>query len=268
MADQDEPVLSERDGGVVTLTLNQPDRLNALSAAIQRGLLEELESIRDPGDSVRCLVIQGAGNAFSAGGDIEAMRERFEMDVSPDAPVRHLEELTNRLMAEVVRFPAPTVAKVNGPAVGAGANLAVACDVLVAHEDASIGFVFRQVGLAVDAGTSYLLPRVVGLNVAKELIYTGEIMGAQRARALGLFNHVHEDGEFEEKAGELIDRIASGPTVALRHSKRLLEEGLQKSLEEALQDESANQGLVFETEDHREGVEAFLEDRSPDFSGR
>jgi len=120
----------------------------------------------------------------------------------------------------------------------------------------------------VDAGTSYLLPRVVGLNTAKELVYTGEILDAGRAVDLGLFNRAWEAESFDEKADAMIERIASGPSVALRHSKRLLEEGLHKSLEEALQDESANQGLVFETEDHREGVEAFLADRSPEFQGR
>lgn len=263
-----DSVLIDREEDVVTLTLNEPERLNALSESIQQSLLEALQEVREPEEPLRCLVIQGAGDAFSAGGDIEAMKERFETEMSPDVPVRYLEERTNRLMAELVRFPAPTVAKVNGPAVGAGANVAIACDLQLASEDASIGFVFRQVGLAVDAGTSYLLPRLVGLNVAKELVYTGEIVNAERALELGLFNHVYPADEFEEKADAMIDRIASGPTVALRHCKRLLEEGLQKSLEEALQDESANQGIVFETDDHREGVEAFLEDRSPDFTGR
>lgn len=263
-----EPVLVNRDGDVVTLTLNRPDHLNAFSEDLQVALREKLDELREPEDDIRCLVIEGAGDAFSAGGDIEAMKDRFEQNIPADSAVQFLEETTNRLMAELVRFPTPTVAKVNGPAVGAGANLAIACDVQLARDDATIGFVFRKVGLAIDAGTSYLLPRIVGLNVAKELVYSGEFVEAERALDLGLYNHVYDSDEYEEKANELIERIASGPTVALRHSKRLLETGLQKSIEEALQDETANQGMIFETDDHREGVNAFLEDRDPEYEGR
>ncbi|MFB6346892.1 MAG: enoyl-CoA hydratase/isomerase family protein [bacterium] len=263
-----DPVLLNRQDGIATITLNQPDHLNALSKELQLAFLETLNDLRSSEDPLRCLVVEGAGDAFSAGGDIEAMKERFESDATPDMAVQYLEETTNELMARLVRFPAPTVAKVNGPAVGAGANVAIACDVQLAREDATIGFVFRKVGLAIDAGTSYLLPRLVGLNTAKELVYTGEFVEPQRALDLGLYNHVYETDSYEDDCKEFIDRIASGPTVALRHSKRLLESGLQKSLEEALQDEVANQGMIFETEDHREGVDAFLEDRSPDYRGK
>lgn len=262
-----EPVLLDEDNGVVTLTLNRPDNLNALTEELQESLMAQLHDLRNPENTPRCLVIESEGDAFSAGGDIEAMKEGLEADVSPDLPVRHIEEMTNRLMGEVVRFPAPTVAKLDGMAVGAGANLAIACDMQLANENAAIGFLFRKVGLSIDAGTSYLLPRLVGLNVAKELIYTGEIVGATRAKDLGLFNRVFEPDVFEDECESLIRTVADGPTVALRHSKRLLEGGLQKSFEEAITDESANQGMIFQTDDHREGVEAFAEGREPDFNG-
>ncbi len=162
----------------------------------------------------------------------------------------------------------PTIAKIDGPAVGAGANLAIACDIQVGSDRAKLGFVFRNVGLSVDSGTSYFLPRLVGENVAKELVYTGEILDAERANELGLLNHVYPGNEFDDRVRELAEQIATGPTVALRQTKHLLGSGLEKSLDAALHDEAVAQGLVFESDDHREGVEAFFEGREPEFEGR
>lgn len=262
-----ESVLLDRKDGIATITLNEPDRMNALSEDLQRALLDHLKELNDPEDTPRCLVIEGSGDVFSAGGDLEAIKRIQEFDQSPDVPVRYVEELSHRFIMELVRFPVPTIAKVDGMAVGAGANVAIACDLQLASDEASIGFLFRKVGLSIDSATSYLLPRLVGLNVAKELVYTGEVIDADRALDLGLFNHVYDSDEYDEQADAMIEKIASGPTVALRHSKRLLETGTRKSLEEALRDESANQGMIFETDDHQEGVEAFFDGRDPDFYG-
>lgn len=268
MSDPDEAVSLDVADGVATITLDRPDRRNALSREVSAGIREALETIDAPGSGARCVVVEGAGDAFSAGGDIGAMREGIENDVPADERVRELERSTNETMARLVAFPLPTVAKVDGPAVGAGANLAIACDLQLASENASVGFVFRNVGLSVDVGTSYLLPRIVGENVAKELVFTGEILDAERAGELGLFNHVYPESEFDERADALIERIASGPTVALRHAKRLIGEGLEKSAERAMADEATAQGIVFDTADHEEGVRAFLEGREPEFEGR
>ncbi|QLK25347.1 enoyl-CoA hydratase-related protein [Natrinema zhouii] len=259
--------LEIEDDGAATITLDQPDRRNALSAEISAGLSEALDEIEDSDSDVRCVVLKGAGGSFSAGGDIERMIEGIENDVPADDRVRRLERSTNELLARLVTFPIPTVALVDGPAVGAGANLALACDVQLASEEAVFGFVFRQVGLSVDAGTSYLLPRVVGENVAKELVLTGDLVGADRAEKLGLVNHVYDNDELDERVDEFVDKIVSGPPVALRHANRLVGEGLGKSLEQALTDEAVAQGIVFETEDHEEGVTAFLEDRDPEYEG-
>lgn len=261
-----EAVRLDTTDGVATITLDQPDRRNALSRKIGDGIRDALVEIDERG--ARCVVVEGEGDAFSAGGDIAAMREGIEGDVPIDERVRELERSTSETLARLIAFPLPTVAKIDGPAVGAGANLALACDLQLASERASIGFVFRNVGLSVDAGTSYLLPRVVGENVAKELVFTGEILGAQRADELGLFNHVFPESEFDERTGEMIERIAAGPTVALRHAKRLIGEGLEKPAERAMIDEATAQGIVFGTADHAEGVEAFLEGREPEFEGR
>jgi 2-(1,2-epoxy-1,2-dihydrophenyl)acetyl-CoA isomerase len=252
---------------VATLTLNRPDARNALTQDVSAALRDHLAEI-ECRDDIRCVVVAGQGSAFSAGGDIERMRERLESDESLDDAVATLERTTSETMSRVVDCPYPTVAKVDGPAVGAGANLAIACDIQLASSSASIGFVFRQVGLTVDAGTSYLLPRIVGENVAKELVYTGEVCDAERAAELGLFNHVYPDDEFDERVHALVERIADGPTVAFRHAKRLIQDGFDKPLDRAMVDEATAQGVVFETADHAEGVEAFLEGRTPDFEGR
>jgi enoyl-CoA hydratase/carnithine racemase len=261
----DDAVLLDRTDGIATITLNQPDRRNAFSAAIQDGIWDALDRIE--GTDARVVVFEGVGGAFSAGGDIEKMRDWLEDDTPPADRAREIEEGMS-LMAEVDEFPLYTVAKIDGPAVGAGAALALACDIQVASNRSVLGFVFRNVGLAIDNGVSYFLPRVVGENVAKELAATGELVPADRAEDLGLVNHVSPTEEFEARADEPIEEIATGPTVALEHTKRLIESGAEGTLDEALADEAITQAAVMETEDHREGVEAFFEDREPAFEGR
>jgi enoyl-CoA hydratase/carnithine racemase len=262
----DDAVLLDVDDGVATITLNRPERRNALSAEISDGIQDAVDEIE--GGDARCVVITGAGGAFCAGGDVDRMREGFETDPPAHERAAALERSTSELILRLTGLPVPTVAKIDGPAVGAGANLAIACDVQVASASSVFGFVFRQVGLSVDAGTSYLLPRLVGENVAKELVFTGELFDAERAADLGVINHAYPDDEFEERADELVGRIADGPTVALGQAKKLLGSGLEKSLGQALRDEANAQGLVFGSRDHREGVEAFLADREPEFEGR
>ena len=261
----DDAVTVDVEDGVATLTLNQPDVRNAMTRDLSRGLIAALDDLE--GGDARVLVLEGAGPAFCAGGDVNAMVERMAGDTSLAEAVRLIRQTTSRAVERVHDFYLPTVAKVDGPAFGAGGNLAVAADLQLASDEAEISFGFRQVGLAVDSGTSYLLPRLVGENVAKELVFTGERVDAERAGELGLFNRVYPDDSFDERANELIERIASGPTVALRHSKRLIDEGMESSLSQAMANEAAAQAAVFETGDHEEGVEAFMEKRKPEFEG-
>jgi len=262
-----DAVLLDVEDGVATLTLNEPDRMNPLTRDIAEALEAHLDDLEER-EGIRCVVLQGAGEAFSAGGDIERMQERIDSDRSLDTSAKEVERGLSGAIVKLVECSYPTVAKVDGAAVGAGANLAIACDVVLASESAVIGFVFNQVGLSVDAGTSYLLPRLVGTNVAKELVYTGEIVPAERAGDLGLFNHVYADDQFESEVASMVETIASGPTVAYRHAGRLVQNGLEKPLSRCLKDEATAQGIVFDTEDHAEGVAAFLEDREPAFEGR
>lgn len=260
----DDAVLLDTTDGIATITLNQPDRRNPFSEEIKTGITDALDTIDS---DARCLVFEGAGPAFSAGGDIDAMRERFESDVTPNDRVQELGPI-HSMIVRIADYPAPTVAKVDGACVGAGVALMLACDVQLASDRSKFGIVFRHVGLSIDAGTSYFLPRVVGTNVAKELAFTGEIFGTDRAAEIGLVNHVYPEAEFEERTAELIHAIANGPTVALQYSKQLIDEGGTKGLEEAMRDEAVAGGIVYATDDHHEGVEAFLEDRDPEFVGQ
>jgi enoyl-CoA hydratase/carnithine racemase len=265
----EDAVLLNVEDGVATITLNRPEIRNALAREVSAGIIDAIDAIKEIEESgARCVVLRGAGGAFCAGGDVNAMTDRLEGEVSLAEAERLIVRTTSRAIERVANCSLPTVAKVDGPAFGAGANLAIACDLTVASASSRIGFGFRQVGLAVDSGTSYLLPRRVGLNTAKELVFTGELLDAERATDLGVFNHAYPDGAFDERADVLVERIAAGPTVALRASKRLLDQGPESSLDEAISNEAAAQIAVFETHDHREGVSAFGEKRDPEFEGR
>ncbi|MFC6723766.1 enoyl-CoA hydratase/isomerase family protein [Halobium palmae] len=259
-----EYVLLDVDDGVARLTLNDPDRYNPWSDEIVDELLPALRAAERA--EPRVLVVSGNGPAFSAGGDVDRMREQIDDDIAPDERVRLIER-ENPIIETVAKFPAPTVAKIDGPAAGVGANLAIACDILLAREDAFIMFAFTNVGINVDGGTSALLPRIVGNNVAKELVYTAEKVPAERAKDLGICNHVYGEAEFEERVEEKVQELASRPTLACRYSKKLIDESHTKSLEQALEDEAVYQAALVSSHDHEEGVTAFLEDREPSFRG-
>lgn len=268
----DNSVSVDRESGVVTVTLDRPDVRNALTEDVTAGLRDAFDSL---GDDTQCVVLEGAGGAFCAGGDINAMMEVRAGDRSMEETVRHIIDDTAGAVKRVHDCQFPTVAKVDGPAIGAGGALALACDLRVFSPEGRIGFGFEQLGLAVDSGVSYLLPREVGAGVAKELVYTGEVLDAERAADLGLANRVFgaEDeggnGEaFEDAFDSFVRELAAGPTAALRTSKRLLRRGFEVSLDTAIEHEAAAQASLFATDDHEEGVDAFLERRDPEFGGQ
>ncbi|QLH79421.1 enoyl-CoA hydratase/isomerase family protein [Halosimplex rubrum] len=269
--------------GVATVTLDHPEMRNALTSGVATDLIDAIEAVPE---EARCVVLAGNGPTFCAGGDIDAMVDGLEGERSEPSErsggersdpregetpaherVERIVEETAGAVRAVATCDLPTVAKIHGPAYGAGGALAIACDLLLASESASISFGFRQVGLNVDSGASHLLPRIVGDNVAKELLYTGELIDADRAKDVGLFNHVYADDEFEGRVAGMVDRIASGPTVALKQSKRLVEQGPTSSLDEAIENEAAAQIVSASTGDHEEGVRAFVASREPEFEG-
>ena len=262
----DDNVTISVNDAEATITLNRPDLRNALTEEVSTELIDAIDEAEE--EDARCVVVRGSEGAFCAGGDVNSMIEGLDGGVPVAEKVRVVDEQTHEAVARVAGCSVPTVASIQGAAMGAGAALALACDVQVASEEAEIGFVFRRVGLGVDSGTSYLLPRTVGVNTAKKLVYTGEVLGAERANELGLITDVFPADEFQERADELVERIASGPTVALKNAKRLIDRGFENSLEGAMAEEALAQGIAFETYDHHEGAEAFLEGRDPVFEGR
>lgn len=261
-----DPVLLEIEDGVATITLNRPENRNALSKEMSGAIVEAVDEV-EATDGVRCLVVTGAEGTFCAGGDVNMMLDVVNGDAELHEVVKDIQLDTSRAIERIAAFHLPTIAKVDGVAYGAGANLAIAADITLASTDAKISFGFRQVGLAVDTGTSYLLPRQVGVSRAKELVLTGELLDAEAAADIGLFNHVFED-DFEEQTDEFIEPIATGPTIALRTSKQLIEQGFDVSLKDALHNEAAAQAAVFATRDHEEGATAFMDGRPPEFEGR
>ena len=262
----DEAVLADFDDGIATITLNQPERMNALSDELKRGLESALDAV-DERDDVRCIVIQGSGKAFCAGGDVGGMADRDESERTPRDRVRELVETCERIPIRLYNTDIPTVAKVDGYCLGAGVGIALACDVQFSSENASFGLVFRNVGLSMDFATSFLVPRAVGWNVAKELALTGKIISAERAAALGLVNHAYVSDEFESETAELIDSIATGPTVAVGYSVRNIDRSYGGTIREAVEREAEAQNTAYETDDYEEGVNAFSEDREPNFRG-
>ncbi|MDS0284111.1 enoyl-CoA hydratase/isomerase family protein [Haloarcula onubensis] len=261
----DDAVLLSVEDEIATVTLNRPDQRNALAAPTARRLRERFEAIAD--SDARCVVVRGAGSAFCAGGDIGAMVDGVERDLAP-AERQSFVSAIQAAIETVHDCRLPVVAAIDGPAFGAGAGLAMACDVQLASPDAKIGFGFRRVGLAVDSGVSYFLPRVVGPNKAKELVFTGELLDADAARELGIFTRLFETDSFDEGVENLVATIAAGPTVALGQAKRLIDRGAASTFEAALDREEAAQGLAAATSDHAEGTAAFMEQRDPEFEGR
>jgi 2-(1,2-epoxy-1,2-dihydrophenyl)acetyl-CoA isomerase len=250
--------------GVATFTLDRPKKHNAYSPEMGKEILSGLNAV-DRRDDVRCVVFEGSGDAFSAGGDIDSMAERLEANTPAIDNAERLMDGANEVVRRVFRCPLPTIALIDGVAVGSGASIALSCDLILASERGSMGFNFRRLGLTVDTGVSYLLPRLVGANVAKELVYTGELVDAERGVEIGLFNHVFPTAEFDENAKEIIDTIASGPPKALRQSKRLIEDGHHQPLEAAIDDEALAQAALQDGHDHAEGVWSFQEQREPEY---
>ena len=255
--------------GVVTITLNRPDRLNALGAAMRNQLFEALEAMEtDP--EARVVMITGAGRAFCSGGDVKEMSERRNADGSSSMEARPGDFLPmrDRILAKLQGMPKPVIAAVNGIAAGAGMNLALGCDLRIASDRAAFGEVFVKRGLHPDWGGTWLLPRLVGMAKALELILFGEVIPAEEALRLGIVNKVVPHDHFTAEAAEWARRLAEGPPIALGLAKRGVYRNLAADLASALEYETFAQQIVWASEDAGEGIRAFLEKRTPRFKGR
>jgi 2-(1,2-epoxy-1,2-dihydrophenyl)acetyl-CoA isomerase len=256
-------VLVEQSDGIATLTLNRPEVRNALDLEMREALETALRDL-EADATVRVLVLTGAGGHFCAGGDVKLMQARRMTAADGQRRV----EAMNRAVRALAEFRAPTIARVDGFAVGAGCNLALACDLVVASDRARFGEVFARIGLVPDGGGTYFLPRRVGLARAKELCFTADLVDAAEAWRLGLVNRVVPAAELATATGALARRIADGPPRALEAAKALLNRATSLDLETCLAWEALAQGLMIESEDHREGLASFFEKRPPRFTGR
>lgn len=260
-----EYVLVSRDEGVGTLTLNRPDKLNAFAGRMRQEIADAMHELAAD-DHVRVIIVTGAGRAFCAGADIGYMRELTE-NADVDA-FRQLVEAGRQVVTVIRSTPKPVIASVNGPAAGGGANMALACDLRIASDQATIGQTFNRIGLHPDWGGTYFLPRLVGPAKALELIFSAEMIGAQEALRLGIFNKVVPHGLLDEATHEWALGLAAKPPIALARAKRAVYASDEASLEAMLDIELAHQLECFQTEDAREGFRAFLERRAPTFEGR
>jgi 2-(1,2-epoxy-1,2-dihydrophenyl)acetyl-CoA isomerase len=281
MSSEHRDLIADRRDGVLYLTMNRPDKLNALSDQMIAGLLEELGRAAHDRE-VGAVVLTGAGRGFCAGGDIGRMRERNEGGVSNGgaqtasasageagiqtriSSLRRSEEVSLLLH----EMPKVTIGAINGPAAGAGLSIALACDIRFASDAARFGTAFARVGFSGDFGGTYLLTQLVGTAKARELYFTAEVLGAEEALKLGMVNRVVPAANLTEEASAFAKRIASGPTVAFSYMKAHLNLALKSDLRTILDRESYGQTLTGLTEDHKEAVKAFLEKREAKFNGR
>jgi 2-(1,2-epoxy-1,2-dihydrophenyl)acetyl-CoA isomerase len=253
-------VETSRQGAVLTITLNRPDVLNALNAAMHKGLAAALKDALDP--EVRAVVIRGAGRGFCVGQDLTEFRE-----AAGDIAERLRSTYHPNVLA-IRRLEKPVLAAVNGPAAGAGMSFACACDLRIAAAGASFVPAFVNIGLVPDSGGTFFVTRLLGYARAFEWLCSGRKLTAAEAHAWGLVSEVVEDDALADRAAELAAQLAALPTRAIGMTKRLLDRAPTSTLDEQLEREAQLQAAATQSDDFREGVAAFLEKRKPEFKGR
>ncbi|CAN5678128.1 enoyl-CoA hydratase-related protein [soil metagenome] len=265
--DTEQAILTRTEAGVAWITLNRATRMNAFAGSMREALCRAIEAAAHD-DGMRAIVLTGSGTAFSAGADIDAMADLLARD-DTDA-FRQNVEAGMRVARAIAAAPQPVIAALNGVAVGAGASLAIACDLRIASDSARIGFTFNRIGLHPDWGATYFLPRLVGRGRAAELIFSARILEATEAADLGIIEEVVPSAAFSERVAELVRGLAAKPPLALSSAKRSLAaaSGGSDRLEAALQNEAEAQMRCFASSDVREGIAAFREKRQPQFTGR
>ena len=258
--------LYEERGAVAVITFNRPDRLNSLTFEVYRELTDTLALLRSR-DEVRVVVIRGRGKGFCSGGGVnDIIGELFNRDISG---LLEFTRQTCDLIRNIRLLQKPVIASLNGTVAGAGACIALASDLRIAADTAKIAFLFVKVGLAgADMGAAFLLPRVVGLSKATELLYTGDFLSADEAGRIGLYNRVVPAAELERETNEWAERLAAGPAFALAMTKAALNRELHLSLEAALEAEAEAQAICMLNPDFREAFDAFTEKRPAEFNKR
>ena len=255
-------ILFEKIDAIGKTTLNRPEKYNSFVREMALALQNILNDCAND-DSIRCILITGSGKAFCAGQDLKEATD-------PEGPEieQIVREHYNPIIRKIREIEKPVIAAVNGIAAGAGANVALACDIVVAGKSANFIQAFSKIGLIPDSGGTYFLPRLIGLPKATAIMMTGESISADKAEQMGMIYAVYADAEFESKSLQLAKSISEMPTKGLGYTKRLLTHSLNNSLDEQLDLEAETQALSAKSEDHKEGVQAFLEKRPPVFTGK
>jgi 2-(1,2-epoxy-1,2-dihydrophenyl)acetyl-CoA isomerase len=254
-------LLIEKFGPVLSLTLNRPDSLNAFSPEMILGLTNAFRGVQHDADT-QVIVLSGAGRSFSAGGDVKTMGKADGVQTYD-----HIGRL-NELILTMQDTDKPIIAAVHGFAAGAGFNLALACDLIVAAEDSRFALSFSKVGLVSDGGGSYFLPRLIGPHLAKQFLFSGEPIPAERLYQLGVINFLFPMEKLLEETMKLALKLAHGPGKAFGMQKKLINHSMTASLEEILEQERITQTLMVQTADHQEGIAAFKEKRNPVYKGK
>ncbi len=256
------------DGGVATLTMNRPEARNALSMEMRSQLIEALHEVEHD-SQVRCVVLQGAGDHFMAGGDVKGMSESIKKDPSAVRKefLLRIHDL-HPIMFAMRRMPKPVIASCRGAAAGAGVSMALACDLVIAAEEAFFTLAYCKIGTSPDGSSSFHLPRAVGIKKAMEIALLGDRFSAQEAKAAGMINFVVPSAELSSETDALAARLAAGPTHVYGNTKALFYRSLESEFESQLQAEAEYFADCASRADFREGVTAFVEKRSPNFIGQ
>ena len=262
-----ESIRLEQSDGLATVTLDRPEKKNALDGEMWLALEKIFADLTiDP--DVRAVILTGAGGNFSAGANLGGGKPGQGLTGRAVQPIVSEMRIMGDIVLALARMPKPTLAVVDGVCVGVALGLALACDLLLASDRARFSEIFAKRGLACDGGTSWLLPRRIGLQKAKELAFFADMIDAKEAESIGLVNKVVSAAELDAVAADWGRRLATGPTLALGLSKRLLDASSTISLPQALEDEARCQHITYASQDIREGMAAFMERRDPRFTGR
>ncbi len=259
---QNNSIQYSLSAGVATITLNRPEVFNSFNEPMALALQQTLRDIAENAD-VRAVVLTGEGKAFCAGQDLAAATAPDSLEISEIVVKQY-----NPIVRQIRELEKPVIAAVNGVAAGAGANLALACDIVVARESASFIQAFSKIGLIPDSGGTYFLPRLVGMQRASALMMTGDKVSAREALDMGMLYKVFADDAFESEVTALAQKMAQMPTKGLAYTKQLLNQSFNSSLEEQLGHEATWQSKAGSTHDFKEGVQAFVEKRKPNFTGQ
>lgn len=256
-----ENIVFEQQGGLAIIRMNRPEKFNSFVRQMALDFQECLDKCQS--DEVRAVLITGTGKAFCAGQDLKEV-----MAAPPDGLIRIVGEHYNPIVQKIRALKKPVIAAVNGVAAGAGANLALACDIVVAHEKVSFIQAFSKIGLVPDTGGTYSLPRLLGYHKAIALMMTGDKLSANEAKDHGLVYKVFEVESFEEESRAFAQKLANMPTYALGQTKMMVQQSLHNTMEQQLEMERDIQFEASQTHDYKEGVQAFIEKRKPEFKGK